>query len=222
LGSLWFAPSDIHQKISFSPVNAVYIPYWIYSGNTVSTYSGLVCHYDKQPESKKRIERWHTASGQQHGTYNNVMVCADTEQNSIIMEQIASFGDWNLSKATLNQPQGGMEVKLDRYLQHASAWTKASSLILKREEGFCMTKLQRDERSEKIQDFVLKSVQFVGLSQRLVYLPVYISSYVYGGTEYRIVISGQTGVIQGQRPYGLGKLGSAIGSLGGIVFGKGK
>jgi len=93
LGSLWFAPSDIHQKISFSPVNAVYIPYWIYSVNTVSTYNGLVCHYDKQPESKKRIERWHTATGQQHGTYNNVMVCADTEQNSIIMEQIASFGD---------------------------------------------------------------------------------------------------------------------------------
>jgi len=42
----------------------------------------------------------------------------------------------------------------------------------------------------------------------LVYLPVYIANYSHEGKQYAVIISGQTGAIQGERPYGL-----PIGSL---------
>lgn len=79
-----------------------------------------------------------------------------------------------------------------------------------------------DARAEKVSDFKLESMQLTKAEQQLVYLPLYVSNYVYRQTEYKFIVSGQKGTLRGQRPYGLGKLGALGGSIASMVFGKKK
>jgi hypothetical protein len=44
------------------------------------------------------------------------------------------------------------------------------------------------------------SLDFANESWRYILLPVYLSSYVYDGKPYQVVVNGQTGAIAGQRP----------------------
>ena len=83
-------------------------------------------------------------------------------------------------------------------------------------------RLKAETQVERISDFRI-SVNFTKIQAKLVYLPLYMSTYCYEKQHYNYVISGQTGAVQGKRPYGLGKLGalgkSGVDLLAGFVFG---
>jgi len=49
-------------------------------------------------------------------------------------------------------------------------------------------------------------VAFTDVRRKLVYMPLYVSSYVHEGKVYRVGVHGQTGKIAGERPYGMGTL----------------
>jgi hypothetical protein len=48
------------------------------------------------------------------------------------------------------------------------------------------------------------------ISFKHVLLPVWIASYRFGGTAYRVVVNGQSGSIAGDRPFSPWKIGFAI------------
>eukprot|EP01118_Nematostelium_gracile_P009890 TRINITY_DN3353_c0_g1_i1.p1 TRINITY_DN3353_c0_g1~~TRINITY_DN3353_c0_g1_i1.p1 ORF type:complete len:440 (-),score=94.90 TRINITY_DN3353_c0_g1_i1:83-1402(-) len=211
MGSLWFPPSDLMQKFSVANLQQVYVPFWMFSVNAAVGYSGLVCHYDDDG-SKKKVERWNQASGSHSSSHDGVMILADMSQNNLVLENITSLSNWNVHKATLHGPSVP-SAQVDKHTSYPTAWERCSRIIQRKEETLCAQKLVKEEKAIRIQEFRLNSIDFSIRSQDLVYLPVYVSSYSYGQTEYRFVISGQTGEIISQRPYGLGKLGSTIGTL---------
>jgi len=53
-------------------------------------------------------------------------------------------------------------------------------------------------------------VTFPEIKRQLIFLPVFVCHYTYYNKQYLVIVSGQSGSVQGQRPYGTG----AIGALG--------
>jgi len=49
-----------------------------------------------------------------------------------------------------------------------------------------------------------------GITFKHVLLPIWVAAYRYGGRSFRIVINGQTGRVQGERPYSAWKIALAV------------
>ena len=48
--------------------------------------------------------------------------------------------------------------------------------------------------------------QFDDITFKHILLPVWISAYKYGGKSYRFLINGETGEVQGERPWSIAKI----------------
>jgi len=101
---------------------------------------------------------------------------------------------------------------LDHSIEYEEAWRRAYTVAMYTEKEKCIKKLQHDFSAEKVKD-LKHTMNVVSVSAKNVYLPIYSLAYTYDTKQYTVVVSGQTGSIKGQRPYGLGNLGS-IGKAG--------
>jgi hypothetical protein len=60
--------------------------------------------------------------------------------------------------------------------------------------------------------------QYGNVTFKHVLLPIWVAAYRYGGRSYRFVVNGQTGEVDGERPYSKFKIAFAI-LLGAILVG---
>eukprot|EP01088_Endostelium_zonatum_P014643 TRINITY_DN329_c1_g1_i2.p1 TRINITY_DN329_c1_g1~~TRINITY_DN329_c1_g1_i2.p1 ORF type:complete len:495 (+),score=142.46 TRINITY_DN329_c1_g1_i2:59-1486(+) len=60
--SLWFTPSGFHQRVIFSPIQPVYIPYFFFSVTLHETFSGQICHISTDHLGRKS-ENWTLSTG---------------------------------------------------------------------------------------------------------------------------------------------------------------
>ena len=47
-------------------------------------------------------------------------------------------------------------------------------------------------------------MEYENLSKRLIYLPIYVTSYRHDGKTYPVFVNGRTGAIYADRPFGVG------------------
>jgi hypothetical protein len=64
-------------------------------------------------------------------------------------------------------------------------------------------------------------VGFSDVRSKLIYVPMYMTSYSFENQTYQVAVHGHSGKVHGARPYGAGKLGSLGNKLSGL-FGGGK
>ncbi|MGI9501260.1 MAG: zinc ribbon domain-containing protein, partial [Geminicoccaceae bacterium] len=67
--------------------------------------------------------------------------------------------------------------------------------------------------SQRIHDI---QTRYGDISFKHILLPVWVASYRYGGKAYQFVVNGQTGEVQGERPYSWIKI--AIAALVGLAL----
>jgi len=219
--SLWFAPSEFMSSVKFTQIQAIYTPFWIFSCNSTSNYSAQLSHYEKSTSSKKRVEVWDRSSGSLRSRHKDVIFLGDVTVSSAVQSLILEIDDWDYFKANLREPPAqtvASKIRIDRYMEMSKAWSIVSQRLVSAQQEECKKKIKKDENAEKMSDFDIK-VEFSEVTGQLVFLPCYIAMYKYEDAEYFFVVSGQTGTTRGQRPYGLGKLGSIGKSLGGMFFG---
>lgn len=231
LNTLWFAPSDFSQKVRLGPISAHYIPFWDFDVSTQSSYVAEVARFEKQTaDSNKRVEKWVSITGVQTGHYTSVLVYSDVEQPQAITELLKLMLDWLPLRAKYQQPQhcsptNQLMPRIDRAETHERAWTECAATVTQKEQENCPKKIKREENTEKLRDFKI-NVHFVGASKKLIFLPVFVGTYEYEKKDYHFVLNAQTGTVQAQRPYGLGRIGS-IGKasadfVGSLLFGQKK
>lgn len=147
-------------------------------------------------------------------------LCADLSVNRTIYDLLFEFQDWQREQATFPQPcpitinNSSVCPRLDKYLDMNQAWSKVAQGLRSGEEEACKSKeyslviklttskekCKKEEKADKIDKFHI-DVVFSNVSGRLIYLPAYLCSYTYEGSEYSFVVSGQTGSIKGQVPF---------------------
>jgi endogenous inhibitor of DNA gyrase (YacG/DUF329 family) len=205
LGRLWFAPNGLKEYARKGRrMQGIYVPYWTYDAQTRSRYSGqrgtvyyVTETYQQDGETKSRQVskvRWAPVSGRVQRFFDDVLVLAS---KSLPKRYTDALEPWDLSQLEPYQPQ---------YLAgfHAEAYT------VDLEDGFSEASARMDRAIERDVRFDIGGdrqrindidTQVSEVTFKHVLLPVWLAAYKYRGKTYRFVVNGQSGRVQGERPY---------------------
>ena len=225
LGGLWFAPNKLKDYARKGrAMNGIYVPYWTFDAQTETDYRGqrgthyyetrTVMRDGKQVQEQVRRTRWNNVAGRVARFFDDVVVLAS---HSLPKQYTDALQPWDLKQLVNYQPQylsgfqaEAYQVQLEEGLQEAKAvMDRQIMLDIRRDIG-------GDEQRVTAKDTRISDVTF-----KHILLPVWMAAYKYNGKTYRFVVNGQTGKVQGERPYSAVKIAFAILValiIAGIVF----
>jgi hypothetical protein len=216
LKSLSFAPADLIEKVgsgASSPIDGVYLPYWVYDANALTSYTGergdyyyvTETYYEtvdgEQVERSREVRHtnWYSVFGNVVNIFKNIIISASA---SVSQETLNKLGAWDFS----------MLAKYDeRYISgfRSETYQVSPQDGLERSKASMAPVIQRtimqdiggDEQRIDNSETELQEVMI-----KYVLLPIWISSYVYKNKSYQFAINGYTGQVSGKRPWSAGKI----------------
>jgi DNA-directed RNA polymerase subunit RPC12/RpoP len=219
LSSLWFAPSGVKRYArGDGRLTGVYVPYWTYDADTSSAYvgqRGVVYHERKtfvvRDNKGRRVRqqrtvpkmRWSPARGRVRRRFNDVLILAS---HTLPHDLTSDLDPW-------------LQEHLVPYQEEYLAGFRSEAYQLDLEGGFreatqeMAQVIRMDVRrdiggdSQRIHDI---QTRYGDVSFKHILLPVWVASYRYGGKAYQFVVNGQTGEVQGERPYSWIKIAIAV------------
>ncbi len=214
LGRLWFAPNGLKEYARKGrKMQGIYVPYWTFDADTKSSYSGQrgTVYYvtetrvvdGKTVSHQVAKVRWRPASGRVQRWFDDVLVLAS---KSLPKSYTEALEPWDLSAMEPYQPQ---------YL----AGFRAEAYAIELQEGYTEARgkmdrvIERDVRfdiggdRQRIHDI---DTAITDVTFKHVLLPVWLAAYKYRGKTYRFVVNGQSGRVQGDRPYSAWKIAAAV------------
>lgn len=215
LGSRWFAPNDLKRRAQTdSLINGIYTPYWTYDAHTESDYRGERGTAYQVPVTTRdakgnvrttyRTEiRWSPAAGHVARTFDDVLVVAS---HTLPKKYADRLRTWQLDALT-------------PYNQSYVAGFRSEMYQVGLEEGFREAKarmdaqIRRDVRHDiggDAQRIHWVRTDYQNITFKHVLLPVWITAFRYGGKSYQILVNGQTGEVQGARPWSWIKISLAV------------
>ncbi|PTX54153.1 hypothetical protein C8N43_2960 [Litoreibacter ponti] len=222
LGGLWFAPNGLQDYAKKGrALSGIYVPHWTYDADTKTAYTGqrgtvyyetrTVVRDGKRRQQRVAKTRWTGVRGRVARAFDDVLVLASSSLPRRYTERLAP---WDLSHLVPYSPE---------YL----AGFRAEGYTVSLQDGF------NDARA-KMDAMITRDIRFDigGDKQRItsaqtqvrdvtfkhILLPVWMAAYKYRGRTYRFVVNGQTGHVQGERPYSRAKIAVAV-ILGLLVAG---
>jgi DNA-directed RNA polymerase subunit RPC12/RpoP len=222
LGKLWFAPNDVSKYArTEGRFTGMYVPYWTYDAQTYSDYRGergdayyvTVRDSDGKTSQQRRI-RWTHVRGEVERFFDDILVVAS---RSLPKKYADRLDTWRLSS-------------LQPYRSEYIAGFRSEVYQVSLNDGFREAKgrmeeqIRRDVRSDiggdeqRIHDI---HTQWQDLKFKHILLPIWLAAFRYRGKVYQILVNGQTGEVEGARPYSwikitLAVLAAAI--VGGVVI----
>lgn len=212
VGGLWFAPNKLKEYAQHSAekLNGIYMPYWTYDTNTISSYSGMRGdHYyvtetytdsqGKRQTRQVRKTRWTPASGTVYNKFDDVLIVAS---HSLPEKMAHDLEPWDLHE---------LKAFNDKYL----SGFVSESYQVNLKEGFEKAKGRMDGpiRSSVRSDIGGDEQQILSLNNQYndikfkhILLPVWLSAYRYNDKVYRFMINARTGEVQGERPWSTAKI----------------
>jgi len=218
LGALWFAPGGLQDYARKGrKLDGIYVPYWTFDADSKSNYSGqrgtvytetrTVTRNGKSEQKRVQKVRWRSKTGQVSRWFDDVLVLAS---RSLPKKFTDALQPWDLS---------AMETYRPDYLAgfHAEGYT------VEVKDGFAEARAHMDR-------VILRDVKFdIGGDRQRVHnvdttltevtfkhilLPVWLAAYKYRGRTFRFVVNGQTGRVQGERPWSVWKITTAVVCVG--------
>ena len=216
LKGLWFAPSALSKYArSTGRLNGLYVPYWAFDVATQSRYTGQRgTHYyvtvgTGKNRRRERRTRWRNVSGQVQRHFLDLLVMASRA----------------LPRANIRRLEPWTMADLQPYSADYLSGFRAEAYTVELPEGFEIAKERMDEqiradicRNIGGDDQRITTVNTEYSDERFKHLllPIWMAAYRYRGKSYRFIVNGQTGRVQGERPWSWAKIAGAV--LAGIVF----
>ena len=218
LGSLWFAPNKVVQYARKGrKLDGMYVPFWTFDASTRSRYRGQrgIYYYETQTvtvnvngrmerrQQQVRKTRWQPVSGSVVRSFDDVLVLGSKSLPYRLGDELTP---WDLSRLVPYRPD---------YLSgfDAEGYTVPLAEALQVGQSKMAAIIQRDvardiggdeQRIEQVE------TQYGDETFKHILLPVWMAAYRYGGKSYRFLINGQTGEVQGERPYSAWKIALAV------------
>ena len=220
LGGLWFAPGGLKEYARKGRrMKGIYVPYWTFDADTASRYTGergtayyetrTVMRDGKRVQQRVRKIRWAPASGRVTRFFDDVLVLAS---RSLPKRFTDALEPWDLAALEPYRPEflagfraEGYQVELAEGFEEARA---RMDMVIRRDVAFDIG--GDAQRIHAIQT-ELGDVTF-----KHILLPVWLAAYKYRGQTYRFVVNGQTGRVQGERPWSVWKIAMAV--LAGLLL----
>jgi len=224
ISKLWFAPSKLKERTSKGKINGVYVPYWTYDSNVSSSYTGQRGTYYYVTESYTTTEngqtvtrtrqvrktRWTTVSGIIHHFFDDVLVIAS---NTLPKKIANKLNTWNLTALTPFNEQFLSGFKSEAYQVDIKNGFETAKKIIDREVDY----LIRQDIGGDEQRITFENTSYNDVKFKHILLPIWISSYKYKDKIYRFLINGQTGEVQGERPYSFAKIALLVLSIIAVI-----
>ncbi len=230
LGRLWFAPNRLLEFTRAGrAMNGVYIPYWTFDADTASTYRGAKgIHYyetrtvtvnvngrNEQRQEQVQKTRWYPAAGSVARAFDDVLAIASTSLPPRLGDGLEP---WDLSQMQTYAPDYLAGFQAEGYTVALSngnktAKDKMANVIM----GDVRADIGGDEqRVDQV------TTRYSDETFKHILLPVWMAAYKYNAKSYRFLVNGQTGEVQGERPWSVWKIAFAvIGALivaGGLAY----
>lgn len=214
LGRLWFAPNGLKEYARQGrSLDGIYVPYWTYDAQTRSRYQGqrgtvyyvtrTVTRDGKPTQVREQRIRWTNVAGRVQRFFDDVLILGSRSLPKTYTDALAP---WTLSA-------------LEPYQPHYLAGFRAEGYTVDVEEGFeeargvMDAQIRRDITSDIGGDRQRISHVNTAVSEitfKHILLPVWMAAYKYKGKSYRFVVNGQTGKVQGERPWSAIKITIAV------------
>lgn len=227
LGSLWFAPSSLLEYTRKGRAMAgIYVPFWTFDADTASRYTGQRGeHYyetrtvnvtvngkSEQRQEQVQKTRWYAASGNVQRRFDDTLVMASTSLPARLGNNLTP---WDLAALEPYRPDYLAGFQAEGYTVmladgHANGRAQMKAVI--------ENDVRRDIGGDT-QRIDSVNTQFDDETFKHILLPVWMAAYKYGGKSYRFLVNGQTGEVQGERPYSWWKIGFAVIAVVVIVVG---
>lgn len=211
--SRWFAPNALRQLALVQGLSGVYVPFWSFSCDTHSSYTGErgEAYYETVQrrvgeqivsEQVRRVN-WYGRQGQVNCRFNNLLVPATTSVQRI---KLNDLDPWDLDKLTAYDPAYLAGFQAQRYqVALADGFASARELM----EPQIRQAVRRDIGGDE-QRIHSVNTRYRDASFRHVLLPIWIGAYHFNGKVFQVMVNARTGEVQGDRPYSAVKIGLLV------------
>ncbi|MFJ3407625.1 hypothetical protein [Promicromonospora sp. NPDC090134] len=216
--SRWFAPSALKKVVSAEQAHGVYLPHWTFDARTRSDYTGQRGeHYwvtetytttDSEGRSQTQTRqvqktRWYPASGTVARDFDDVLV---TGTHRVMPEHLAKLSPWPLQQARAYQPDYLAGYETLRYdVEPETGLEAAKGEMAPVIENDC----ERDIGGD-VQRVHQVHTSYAAVTYKLLLLPVWIATYLYGGKPFQVLVNARTAEVVGQRPWSAWKITFAV------------
>jgi hypothetical protein len=191
----------------------MYVPCWTFDAETRSRYRGQRGdHYyetrtvtvnvngrAEQRQQQVRHTRWSPASGQVARRFDDVLVVASSSLPQPLGDELTP---WDLTALVAYKPDFLAGFRAEGYTVplsegHSVARARMAAVIeadVRRDIGGDEQRIDTVETAHSAETF------------RHILLPVWTAAYRYNGKSYRFLVNGQTGEVQGERPWSVWKI----------------
>ena len=214
LGSLWFAPNGLQRYARKGRrLSGIYVPFWTFDARTETDYTGMrgdtyfvtqTVIRDGKPVSVAVPKiRWSPRRGRVRRFFDDVVVLAST---SLPKAHTDGLEPWDLSGLAPYAPQYLAGFRAEAYqvgLEDGLAEARA------RMDAVIARDIRMDIGGDQ-QQITSARTRVSDVTFKHILLPVWIAAYKYQGRSFRFVVNGQSGRVQGERPYSAWKIAFAV------------
>jgi predicted RNA-binding Zn-ribbon protein involved in translation (DUF1610 family) len=216
----WFAPTEFKTRGAEGKFSGLYVPYWTFDALTSNRYTGergeayyVPVRTGKTTTMQRRI-RWYPASGSFRLPFDDVLVVA---AKGLPLDLIRKLEPWPLARCKPFGPEflagylaQTYDVPLDAgFLEARERMDEAIAAETRRQIG------GDEQRVHSIRS------DYDAITYKHLLLPVWLLSYRYKETTYRVVVNAVTGEVQGTRPWSAWKIAffvlACLAVLGGVI-----
>jgi transposase-like protein len=220
----WFRPGDLVTQAVADKQKGVYLPFWSFSMLAQSSWSATIGEYWYRTETYTTTENgktvtktrqvqeteWWPLSGRHHHYYSGYLVSGS---RGLPQGQALRIHPFNLPA-------------LKRYEPYFLAGWLCEEYSIQRDEALEMSRQEFFRREQQSVAAFLPGntsrglqvdTQFSRISSDLCLLPVYILSYRYRNKLYRFLVNGQTGKVDGDKPWSWIRIFVGVGCVMGLI-----
>jgi len=214
LEQTWFLPSDWKTSLKVHDAKPCYVPFFVFDVTTFSTFEADIFVEPKESTSPS-VKQWEVVSGHVESEYNEIIACGSCSVNlkliNKLLYQECGFShhsqrvlpvDPRVYKPNLNIEEEILPLEITK----EEAWELSGRMrILDWEDQKGREKLkQRHEiSSDKIKNLRVDT-KFNSFQYSVILLPIYFAGFEYADHIYEVLVSGNRGVVVGNRPIGTG------------------
>ncbi len=218
MGRLWFAPNSLLEySRKGRALNGIYVPYWTFDADTASNYTGQRGEYyweteyytatvdgrSERRERQVRKTRWYSASGHVTRDFDDVLAIASHALPKPLADksepwEMGDLAPYNPEFLAGFQAEGYTVSLADGHVEGRQRMTKVIYDDVRQDIG-------GDEQRVNSVDTDWSDETF-----KHILLPVWMAAYKYNNKSYRFLVNGQTGEVQGERPWSIWKIGFAV------------
>jgi DNA-directed RNA polymerase subunit RPC12/RpoP len=227
MGSLWFAPGTLLEYARKGrALNGVYVPFWTFDADSDSRYSGQRGEYyyetrtvnvqvngrTEQRQEQVRHTRWYSVSGRVSRDFDDVLVMASQSLPARLGNELTP---WDLGALVPYSPDFLAGFQSEGYTVGLEAGHIQARA---RMENIIQSDVRRDigGDEQRVHDI---DTDWSDETFKHILLPVWMAAYKYNGKSYRFMVNGQTGEVQGERPWSIWKIAFAVIIVAGLVLG---